>query len=120
MGSKVYVVLFFSSNCVYYSVNYCDLRGIITYSYVPYDSIFLFLHCSFNMGSGSEKLQSRLPLNLDTWHGIEVIFRMNKVGFNLNEEQRPIFQQSKYTGSLDIDDIFFIGGTASASDATPK
>jgi hypothetical protein len=71
------------------------------------------------MGSGPEKLQSNLPLTVDTWHGIEVIFSKDKVGFSVNENA-PIFEQSKYNGPLDIDNIFYVGGVANASDATPK
>jgi hypothetical protein len=85
--------------------------------------VMFFYNClihllnSFNMGSGPEKLQSNLPLTLDTWHGIEVIFSKDKVGFSVNENV-PIFEQSN--GPLDIDNIFYVGGVANASDATPK
>ena len=81
--------------------------------------IHTFSFDSFNMGFGPEKLLSTLPLTVDTWHGIEVIFSKDKVGFSLNENV-PLFQRSKYTGPLDIDNIFHIGGLASASDAIPK
>ncbi len=69
------------------------------------------------MGSGPEKLQSRFNLTADTWHGIEVIIAMDKAGFSLNEND-PIFQRSGYTGPLEVDDIFHIGGVP--SDGTPK
>ena len=71
------------------------------------------------MGFGPEKLQSHSHIAVDTWHGINVIFAMDKVGFSLNEKV-PVFQRSKYTGPLDVDDIFHIGGIANAYDATPK
>ena len=69
------------------------------------------------MGAGPEKLQSHFNLTADTWHGIEVIIAMDKVGFSLNENP-PIFQRSEYTGLLDVDNIFHIGGVP--SDGTPK
>ena len=71
------------------------------------------------MGYGLGKLQSVLPVTAESWHGIEIIFRFNKIGFSLNE-RTPLFQRSKYTGPLDVDNIFYIGGTDSTSDATPE
>jgi hypothetical protein len=69
------------------------------------------------MGSGPQKLQRPSPLTADTWYGIEVFITMDKVGFSINDKA-AIFKRSGYTGPLDVDDIFHIGGVP--SDGTPK
>lgn len=74
---------------------------------------------SFNLGHGPEKLQMDIPLKVDTWHGIEVVFSMDKVGLSFDDHLRK-YQRSKYTRVLDVDDIFHIGGVPSSLDVAPK